>query len=102
VMINDVASYYGICEAPHGGRGASGWGRTHSRLGLLEMVHVKYIDLDRLPRMPKPWWFGYSERLAIAADRFVDLLFAPRMSQRMRSLVGRASAWGLLSRRDRI
>jgi succinate-semialdehyde dehydrogenase/glutarate-semialdehyde dehydrogenase len=47
VMINDVASYYGISEAPHGGRGASGWGRTHSRFGLLEMVHAKYVDVDR-------------------------------------------------------
>ena len=53
VMINDVASYYGISEAPHGGRGASGWGRTHSRFGFLEMVHVKYIDIDRLPRIAK-------------------------------------------------
>src|SRR5262249_32518256 len=35
VMVNDVASYYGISEAPHGGPGVSGWGRTHSRLGLL-------------------------------------------------------------------
>ncbi|MGB6979534.1 MAG: aldehyde dehydrogenase family protein, partial [Candidatus Acidiferrales bacterium] len=61
VMINDVASYYGICEAPHGGLGASGWGRTHGRLGLLEMVHAKYVDIDRLPRTPKPWWFGYSQ-----------------------------------------
>src|SRR3989475_10883283 len=35
VMVNDVASYFGISEAPHGGRGLSGWGQTHSRLGLL-------------------------------------------------------------------
>ena len=77
VMINDLASYYCISEAPHGGWGASGWGRTHSRLGLHEMVHAKYIDLDRLPRIPKPWWFGYTGRLATAADRFIDVLFAP-------------------------
>ena len=48
VMINDVGSYYGIAEAPHGGRGASGWGRTHSRIGLMEMVQVKYVDVDWL------------------------------------------------------
>src|SRR6202041_3796536 len=58
VMVNDVASYYGITEAPHGGPGASGWGHPHSRLGLLEMVRVKYIDVDRLPRVAKSWWFG--------------------------------------------
>src|SRR5215469_10543488 len=26
VMVNDVISYFAIAEAPHGGRGASGWG----------------------------------------------------------------------------
>jgi len=77
VMVNDVASYFGICEAPHGGRGASGWGRTHSRLGLQELVHVKYVDEDWLLRWPKSWWFGYNEQLATAADGLVEFLFAP-------------------------
>jgi succinate-semialdehyde dehydrogenase/glutarate-semialdehyde dehydrogenase len=102
VMINDVASYYGICEAPHGGRGASGWGRTHSRLGLLEMVQVKYVDVDRLPRMAKSWWFGYTDELAVAAGRFVELLFAPQRSRRWASLLGERSARGVIFRRDRI
>src|SRR6185437_4434012 len=87
VMINDVASYYGICEAPHGGRGESGWGRTHSRLGLLELVQPKYVDVDRLPRLRKPWWFGYGEGLAESADRFVELLFARDWRARRRALM---------------
>jgi acyl-CoA reductase-like NAD-dependent aldehyde dehydrogenase len=85
VMVNDVASYFAISEAPHGGCGASGWGRTHSRLGLLEMVQVKYIDVDRLPRRPKSWWYGYDERLGKAADRFLGLLFAPNWGARLRN-----------------
>src|SRR5712664_3338912 len=36
VMVNDAISYFGIAEAPHGGCGASGWGRTHGKAGLLE------------------------------------------------------------------
>ncbi|MFZ0636484.1 MAG: aldehyde dehydrogenase family protein, partial [Candidatus Acidiferrales bacterium] len=102
VMVNDVASYYGICEAPHGGSGASGWGRSHSRLGMLEMVHVKYVDVDRLPRTPKAWWFGYNEELASAADRFVDFLFAPRWRRRMAALGGPNGALGTVFRKDRI
>jgi acyl-CoA reductase-like NAD-dependent aldehyde dehydrogenase len=85
VMVNDVASYFAIPEAPHGGCGASGWGRTHSRLGLMEMVQVKYIDVDRLPRRPKSWWYGYDERLGKAADRFLGLLFAPNWGARLRN-----------------
>jgi len=99
VMINDVASYYGISEAPHGGSGASGWGRSHSRFGFLEMVRVKYVDADRMPRVAKPWWFGYSRGLAVAADRFVEFLFAPRWTRRLAALKG---SGGLVFRRDRI
>jgi acyl-CoA reductase-like NAD-dependent aldehyde dehydrogenase len=102
VMVNDVASYYGIAEAPHGGRGASGWGRTHSRLGLLEMVHSKYVDVDRLPRVPKSWWYGYSAEIATAADRFVDLLFARDWKRRRNALVSRDGARALVFRGHRI
>ncbi|MGC1580519.1 MAG: aldehyde dehydrogenase family protein [Candidatus Acidiferrales bacterium] len=94
VMVNDVASYYGVCEAPHGGSGASGWGHAHSRLGLLDMVRVKYVDVDRMPRTPKSWWFGYSESLAAAADRFADFLFAPRWRRRIAALGGSRGALG--------
>jgi len=99
VMINDVASYYGISEAPHGGRGASGWGRAHSRFGFLEMVHVKYVDIDRLPRVAKSWWYGYSAELTAAADRFVEALFASRWTRRMASL---RRSGALVFRRDKI
>ncbi len=88
VMVNDVASYFGISEAPHGGCGASGWGHTHSRLGLLELVRVKYVDVDHLPRWPKSWWFGYNEELAVAADRFLQFLFAPGWQHRWKSARG--------------
>jgi acyl-CoA reductase-like NAD-dependent aldehyde dehydrogenase len=84
VMINDVGSYFGIAEAPHGGRGSSGWGRTHSRIGLMEMVQVKYVDVDRLPRWPKPWWFGYNWDLNECAARFIDFLYAPKWRDRWR------------------
>jgi acyl-CoA reductase-like NAD-dependent aldehyde dehydrogenase len=102
VMVNDVASYYGICEAPHGGRRASGWGRTHSRFGLLEMVQVKYVDVDRLPRVRKPWWFGYSGELARSASRFVEGMFAPNWKRRLSAWARRRGARGVVFRRHRI
>ena len=102
VMVNDVASYYGICEAPHGGPGASGWGHTHSRLGLLEMVQVKYIDVDRLPRIAKSWWFGYTAELAAAAGSFVESMFAPSWKKRFSALANKRGARGVIFRRNRI
>jgi acyl-CoA reductase-like NAD-dependent aldehyde dehydrogenase len=102
VMINDVASYYGICEAPHGGVGASGWGRLHSRFGLLEMVHVKYIDVDRLPRLAKSWWFGYTEELAVAANSFIEVLFAPSWKRRLAAMTNKHGVRRLVFRRNKI
>jgi succinate-semialdehyde dehydrogenase/glutarate-semialdehyde dehydrogenase len=76
VMVNDAISYFGIAEAPHGGCGASGWGRTHGKAGLLEMVQMKYIDVDRLPRREKPWWYRYGADVERAADAFLQFEFS--------------------------
>jgi acyl-CoA reductase-like NAD-dependent aldehyde dehydrogenase len=83
VMVNDVISCFGISEAPHGGVKSSGIGRTHGRLGLEEMVWIKYLDSDRLPRVPKVWWFGYGGEFARQMEGFVDFLFSNRWTRRL-------------------
>ncbi len=85
VMVNDAISYFGIAEAPHGGCGASGWGRTHGKAGLLEMVQMKYIDVDRLPRSEKPWWYCYGANLERAADAFLQFEFSGGMGAKLRN-----------------
>jgi succinate-semialdehyde dehydrogenase/glutarate-semialdehyde dehydrogenase len=83
VMVNDVISCYGISEAPHGGVKASGLGRTHGRFGLEEMVWVKYVDSDLLPRMRKVWWYGYGADFIHQMEAFVDFLFSRRWGARL-------------------
>lgn len=83
VMVNDAVSCFGISEAPHGGVKASGMGRTHGRFGLEEMVWTKYLDTDLLPRMEKPWWYGYGAGLAEAAGGFLDFQFARGIGKRI-------------------
>ncbi len=85
VMVNDTISCFGISEAPHGGFKASGIGRSHGQFGLEEMVRVKYLDTDRLPRMKKLWWYSYSEKLAQQMEAFVDLQFTHRIGDRLRA-----------------
>jgi succinate-semialdehyde dehydrogenase/glutarate-semialdehyde dehydrogenase len=75
VMVNDAISYFAIAEAPHGGCSASGWGRTHGKAGLQELVRTKYIDVDLLPHREKPWWFRYGRELEAAADSFLRFEF---------------------------
>jgi len=88
VMVNDAISYFGIAEAPHGGCGASGWGRTHGKAGLLEMVQMKYIDVDGLPRSEKPWWYRYGADLERAADAFLQFEFSRGISAKLRNARG--------------
>ena len=85
VMINDAISYFGIAEAPHGGCGASGWGRTHGRAGLLEMVQTKYVDVDGLPHSEKPWWYRYGGDLEQAADAFLRFEFSGGVGAKLRN-----------------
>src|SRR5712692_7614103 len=85
VMVNDAISYFGIAEAPHGGCGASGWGRTHGKAGLLEMVQMKYIDSDRLRRREKPWWYRYGADLERAADAFLQFEFSGSLGAKLRN-----------------
>ena len=84
VMVNDVLSCFGISEAPHGGMKASGPGRTHGRLGLAEMVRVKFLDSDLTPGLKKLWWYGYGERFRQQMEAFLDLQFASGWGQRLR------------------
>jgi len=88
VMINDAISYFAIAEAPHGGCSASGWGRTHGKAGLLEMVQTKYIDIDRLPSREKPWWYRYGADLERAADAFLQFEYGGGIMARLRNARG--------------
>lgn len=87
VMVNDMISCFGISEAPHGGVKASGIGRTHGRFGLEEMVWPKYVDSDRMPGMKKPWWYGYGPTFSQQMTGFVELLFARKLTNRLRGAV---------------
>ena len=50
VMVNDAISYFGIAEAPHGGCGSSGWGRTHGKAGLARNGATKIYRCGRSAR----------------------------------------------------
>jgi succinate-semialdehyde dehydrogenase/glutarate-semialdehyde dehydrogenase len=97
VMVNDAVSCFSISEAPHGGVKSSGIGRTHGRWGLEEMVRVKCLDSDRLPRMKKIWWFGYSRGFASEMESVVDMIYAGSLRAKIRA--GMRSAGALWRRK---
>jgi acyl-CoA reductase-like NAD-dependent aldehyde dehydrogenase len=99
VMVNDVLSCFGISEAPHGGVKASGIGRTHGRFGLEEMVRLKYLDTDRMPRMKKVWWYAYGPSFARQMEGFLDMQFARALGAPLR---GALRAAGIVRRKEQL
>jgi acyl-CoA reductase-like NAD-dependent aldehyde dehydrogenase len=93
VMVNDAVSCFGISEAPHGGVKSSGLGRTHGRFGMAEMVRIKYVASDRLTAFKKVWWYPYGESFSQQMEGFLDLMFAPGLSARLRGALRSAGAY---------
>ncbi|OLE54736.1 MAG: hypothetical protein AUG51_06410 [Acidobacteria bacterium 13_1_20CM_3_53_8] len=62
VMVNEVLYTHGIAQTPWGGVKQSGLGRTHGRLGLLELVTPQHIHVNRFSFIPDFWWFSYTPR----------------------------------------
>jgi acyl-CoA reductase-like NAD-dependent aldehyde dehydrogenase len=64
VMVNEVLYTHGIAQTPWGGMKQSGLGRTHGRLGLLELVVAQHVHVNRIARLHDFWWFNYTPRAA--------------------------------------
>jgi acyl-CoA reductase-like NAD-dependent aldehyde dehydrogenase len=94
VMVNEVLYTHGIAQTPWGGVKQSGLGRTHGRLGLLEMVAPHHVHVNRLTLLQDVWWFSYTPGAAALfrslARRFATgsllqtLLISPQMLARLR------------------
>ncbi|HBB86494.1 MAG TPA: succinate-semialdehyde dehydrogenase [Blastocatellia bacterium] len=64
VMVNEVVYTHGIAQTPWGGVKESGYGRTHGRMGLLELVNAQHVHVNRIPFLPDLWWFRYNQQAA--------------------------------------
>jgi succinate-semialdehyde dehydrogenase/glutarate-semialdehyde dehydrogenase len=70
VMVNEVVYTHAIAQTPWGGVKQSGYGRTHGRMGLLEMVSPRHVHVNRFAFVPDLWWFRYTPK---AGKLFRDL-----------------------------
>jgi acyl-CoA reductase-like NAD-dependent aldehyde dehydrogenase len=60
VTVNEVLYTNAVAQTPWGGVKDSGYGRTHGRMGLLEMVTAQHIHVNRFSFLPDLWWFRYT------------------------------------------
>jgi acyl-CoA reductase-like NAD-dependent aldehyde dehydrogenase len=61
VMVNEVVYTHALAQTPWGGVKQSGYGRTHGRLGLLELVTAQHVHVNSFPGIADVWWFRYSK-----------------------------------------
>jgi succinate-semialdehyde dehydrogenase/glutarate-semialdehyde dehydrogenase len=60
VMINECVYTHALSQTPWGGCKASGFGRTHSRFGLQELVALHHVHTNKL-NIKDFWWYPYSQ-----------------------------------------
>lgn len=58
VTINDCLFTHAAPQLPWGGLKKSGFGRSHSKFGLMDLVNIKHINIDA-PGTSKLWWYPY-------------------------------------------
>ncbi|MFN8222731.1 MAG: aldehyde dehydrogenase family protein [Gaiellales bacterium] len=98
VWLNDHTYSYGAAQAPWGGRGASGLGRTHGRAGLEAMSHVKFTDSDR-GRLTPGWWYPYSDRVVDGFRGVLGVLHGDGVGARVAALRNHRRGLGHLARK---
>jgi succinate-semialdehyde dehydrogenase/glutarate-semialdehyde dehydrogenase len=60
VTVNEVLYTHAIAQTPWGGVKQSGFGHTHGRAGLMELVSRQHIHVNWISFMPDVWWFKYT------------------------------------------
>lgn len=59
VYINDCLFSHASPQLPWGGIKQSGFGRSHSHFGLMDLVNIKHINIDAAGGPKRIWWYPY-------------------------------------------
>ncbi len=86
VTINDNLLTHGIPQTPWGGVKESGFGRTHGKEGLMEMVTARHVHINRSP-FPNLWWYPYSSRKYNLLRNILWVLYGKGILTRIKGLV---------------
>ena len=99
VCVNEVLYTHGIGQTPWGGFKQSGYGRTHGKYGLLELVAPQHLHVNRALLAPNAWWLPYSPTAVETFRGFAryfasgslrqTIKLAPQLIKRIRELRGK-------------
>ncbi|HXA27471.1 MAG TPA: aldehyde dehydrogenase family protein [Candidatus Angelobacter sp.] len=88
VWVNDHMYSHNAPQLPWGGVKQSGFGRTHSKLGVYECVQVKMVGRDS-GRMPRPYYFPYASRQAKFVPTLLRAMYGRGLAGRIASALRR-------------
>lgn len=87
VVVNNCLYTYGLPSTPWGGRGESGFGRTHGQWGMMELMepHHVHVDSGKFPR--DIWWMPYDQESWDMNRTLIDVLFRSRGLKKVKGLL---------------
>jgi len=87
MTINDHLVSHGMAETPWGGLKASGFGRTHGKIGFHEMTQPQVVVHDLLTFAKKNlWWHPYDEKLYSGLLGAIKLFHGRKLRVRLSGL----------------
>ena len=87
ILVNNVAYTYGLPTTPWGGRGMSGFGRTHGDEGFSELVEPQHIHVDDGRFKREVWWHPYRWENIAGGAGMLDVLYSSSYLGRMRAML---------------
>jgi len=87
VLVNNVAYTYGLPTTPWGGRGMSGFGRTHGDEGFSELMEPQHIHVDDGRFKREIWWHPYRWENIAGGGGMLDVLYGRSYLGRMRAML---------------
>jgi len=95
IMINENVYSFALPQTPWGGPKESGIGRTHGKLGFLEMVEAKHVHINRVARIKDFWWYGYDKAKFSMMLNLSNVLFSRGILTKIKS--GLRFLWRVLT-----
>jgi acyl-CoA reductase-like NAD-dependent aldehyde dehydrogenase len=83
VCINDTSITYGACEAPFGGRKASGVGQVNGETGLRGYCHALPIVTDRFGQPAEHVWYPYTADKELLLQKIIRWVWGTRLGRLM-------------------
>ena len=92
-LLNNVAYTYGLTSTPWGGKGQSGFGRTHGELGFAELLEPHHVHIDKGKFGQELWWYPYDREKFEANNLMLEMSFGKNKGRSLLSLSKLRKIW---------